>query len=929
MTDSHFETVSIDETLLKRFEAAWNDGRPEPIEDFLPPETDAKFLPTLEELVHVELELAWEDWTKRQRASGEVTEREPSTGPLCVEAYVKRFPQLDNRETVLRLVRQECLVRKECGDVPSMGEYRERFPSLVAADCEMDTFVRADDLDATIVASDKAVHAGGDSQEEPPQSFGNHEILGEIGRGGMGVVYRARQLAADRIVALKVVRRDLLRSLASGTESSALDRFHHEVHAAARLEHENIVSVHEVGDVDGEPFFSMQYVDGHSLDEAVRLGPLAGRQAATYMEPVARAVHEAHCAGILHRDLKPQNILIDSRTDRPLVADFGLAKLQESDEQLTQTGDIMGSPPYMSPEQAQDSSTVTALSDVYALGATLYHLLTWRPPFRAATGWETLRQVIEREPVPPRQLNPSIDKDLETICLKCLDKEPSRRYESALELAEDLRRFLENEPIKARPIGTLGRVTRWCRRNPVVAGLMATTAVAVVVALVATSVGYIKTTAALESAETGYRHARGAVNKFYTRVSEDKLLNQPGMQPLRQDLLREALEYYQQLLDERGDDPTIQDELAVTYFRIGRITELIETPDEALVWYRRALAAQQKLIAKRPDDTECLTALGDTWNGIGGVLSNLREFDESREAHRKASEYRARLANKVPENTEFQRTLANSRMNIGLVDKDVGLVDMENGRSGEARSNFERARLNFKEAQRLRDRILEKCPDCEETRRDMGIGYYNMANLCLSLEEREGEGAEINFEEAISLFEGLLAQDDRDLANQYRLAMCYRELANLHSQQQRRDEARERYGQAFERIKQLVQRNPDVPEYEADLAGLRINLGQLENDDGRPDAAIESFRQAIDILQPLSEQYSTTTRYRRDLVVSHGAIAVLAMAAGDKQAAVEHLRAAREHLVWLTDAFPDDDEYREKLQTTEQLLQELTQPRGQ
>lgn len=923
---------TIDETLLRRFEAGWNNGHPEALEDLLPPETDAKYLPTLEELVHVELELAWEDWTKR-RVSGNAAETKPLTGPLRVEDYIRRFPQLDHPETILRLLRQECLVRKECGDAPSMEEYRERFPHLVAADWEVDTFVRANDLDATIEARDKvrvASHVGHEPQvEPPPQRFGNHEILGEIGRGGMGVVYRARQLAADRIVALKVVRRDLLRSLASGTETSALDRFQHEVQAAARLEHENIVTVHEVGDVDGEPYFSMQYVDGHSLDEALRDGPLPGRQAAKYIEPVARAVHEAHRAGILHRDLKPQNILVDSRTDRPLVADFGLAKLQESDEQLTQTGDIMGSPPYMSPEQAQDSSTVTALSDVYGLGATLYHLLTWRPPFRAATGWETLRQVIDREPVPPRQLNPSIDKDLETICLKCLDKEPSRRYESALELAEDLRRFLDNQPIRARPIGNLGRAVRWCRRNPVVAGLMASTAVAVVVALVAMLVGYIETTAALKSAEKGYAHARGVVNKFYTRVSEDKLLNQPGMQPLRQDLLQEALDYYRQLLDERGDDPTIQDELAMTHFRIGRITELIESPDKALDWYQRALEMQERLIAERPEDIECLTALGDTWNGIGGVLSNLREFDEARKAHRKASEFRARLAKKVPKNTEFRRTLANSRMNIGLVDMEVGLVDMENGRSEDARSNFENARLNFEDALNLRRRILDECPDCTETRRDMGIGYYNMANLSLSLKDRDHEGAETNFKEAISLFEGLLAEDERDLANQYRLAMCYRELANLHSERQQSAEARERYGQAFEQIKQLVQRNPDVPEYEADLAGLRIGLGQLDNDDGRSEAALESFRQAVDILQPLSEENPGTVRYRRDLVVSHGAIVALELANHDTQAALEHLRAARDHLIWLTEAFPDDEEYRQKLQTTEQLLQQMTQPEDQ
>ena len=919
MTDSHSQTDLIDETLLRRFEAAWTEGRPEPIERFLPPETEAKYLPTLEELVHVELELAWENSTRRREQSDEVSQDDASVSPPHVEDYLERFPRLNQPETVLRLLRQECLVRQECGDVPSIKELHDRFPDLVADDCEIDTFVRADDLDPTIRDADRAhaaPHPDVQPSDLPSKHYGNYEILDEIGRGGMGVVYRARQLAADRIVALKVVRRDLLSSLASGTETSALDRFHHEVQAAARLEHENIVSVHEVGDVDGEPFFSMQYVDGRSLADVLRLGPLASRQAATYMEPVARAVHEAHCAGILHRDLKPQNILVDSRTDRPLVADFGLAKLQECDEQLTQTGEIMGSPPYMSPEQAQDSSTVTAMSDVYALGATLYHLVTWRPPFRAATGWETLRQVIDREPVPPRQLNPSIDRDLETICLKCLEKEPSRRYETALTLAEDLRRYANDEPIQARPIGMWGRAVRWCRRNPVVAGLITSTGIAVVVALVAMLVGYVKTTAALKTAETGYRHARQAVDKFYTRVSENTLLNQPGMQPLRQDLLEEALEYYQRFLDERGNDSTIQDEMAMTHFRIGRITEQIGSPDAAMSSYQRALELQQQLIAERPNAQEYLVMLGDTWNAIGGVLYNQRDFDEAREAHRSASEFRESLAKSAPTNTEYRRTLANSRMNIGLVDKDSGLV-AKDGRLLEA------ARSNFEKAQALRRKILVECPDCAETRRDMGIGCYNMANLCLSFEKRDYEGAKSNFEQAISLFVELLAETPRELANRYRLAVCYRRLGDLLSDQQQRNAARELYQQAFEQIEKLVQQNPDVPEYEADLAALRMNLGQLESDDGQREAALQSFRQAVDILQPLVQRNSVKARYRCDLVVAHRAIAALEWASGNAQTTLEHLRAARDQLIWLTDTFPDDEKYREELQEIEQTIQEL------
>ncbi len=910
MTDPHTDTDFVDETLVKQFEAAWAEGRAVPIEQFLPSGTDEKQLATLEELVHVELELAWERCSELRHSAPTVSESESLASPPRVEAYLERFPQLNRSETILRLLRQECLVRKECGDAPTIAEYHDRFPELVAADWEIDTFIRGGNRGETILfaADTRAFDRSVDNPPEAPlpRQFGNYEILDELGRGGMGVVYRARQQTADRIVALKVVRSDLLQSLARGTNASPLDRFNHEIQAAARLEHENIVSVHEVGHVDGEPFFSMQYVDGRSLVDILRDGPLSSRDAARYMEPVARAVHEAHEAGILHRDLKPQNILVDSQFDRPLVADFGLAKLQESDEQLTQTGDIMGSPPYMSPEQAQDSSNVTALSDVYALGATLYHLITWAPPFRAANGWETLRQVMDRDPVPPRQLNPSIDKDLETICLKCLEKEPSSRYVSALALAEDLRRYLNDEPIRALPIGPWGRAVRWCRRKPVVAGLIASTATALVLALVATLVGYVRTTAALNTAETGYRHARQVVNEFYTRVSEDTLLNQPGMQPLRQDLLRQALDYYQQFLLERGDDPSIQDELAMAHFRIGRITEQIDSPDTALTSYRQALDLQRRLVSRRPDDRGLLTEFADTWTAVGNVLLSQREFDDARAAHRQAADIRRRLLTEDSEDAECRRTLASTHMNLGL-------VDMESGR-------FEDADTNFSAAQALRRSVLDKHPDCIKTRRDLGMGYYNLANLCLSRDERDFEGAETNFQRAASLFDELLGEEHRDLANQYRLAVCCRRLADVQCVMDKAESARGFYQRSFEQMEKLADRNPDVPDYLADLAGLHMNLGQLDAEDGDRDEAVQSFRQAAEILDKLLRLYPDVVRYRRDLAVTHQVIGTLEL---NVQKAREQLQTARDHLRELSEKYPDNDEYRELLEATERKLQDL------
>jgi len=310
------------------------------------------------------------------------------------------------------------------------------------------------------------------SHDWPGQVLGDYELLDKLGAGGMGVVYRARQRSANRLVALKVIRPDRLAELAPDTRAETLQRFLTEAQAAARLEHDHIVTVYDVGEANGQPFYSMRYVEGRSLSEILRDGPLDNRRAATFLEPVARAVHYAHEHGILHRDVKPRNILLDS-SDRPYVADFGLAKLTEGTSDVTRTGQIMGTPEYMSPEQAQDASRATAASDVYSLGATLYDLLTGRPPFRAATPVETLRQVIEQDPVAPRQLNPGIDRDMETITLKSLQKESTRRYATADALADDLLRYLNGEPIQARPVGSMERLWRWCRRKPALASLAA------------------------------------------------------------------------------------------------------------------------------------------------------------------------------------------------------------------------------------------------------------------------------------------------------------------------------------------------------------------------------------------------------------------------------------------------------------------------
>ena len=292
-----------------------------------------------------------------------------------------------------------------------------------------------------------------------PQAFGGYELLNEVARGGMGVVYRARQRELNRVVALKMI---LAGRLANAEE---VLRFRTEAEAAARLQHPSIVAVHDIGEIDGQHFFTMEYIEGKSLAELVSHGPMPQRVAARYVKLIAQAVHHAHKQGIVHRDLKPSNVLIDLE-DLPHVTDFGLAKRLGADSAKTRSGAVLGTPSYMAPEQAEGRlKEIGPATDVFSLGAILYELIVGRPPFRGDTPLETILQVVNNDPAPPSSVSPAVDHDLETICLKCLEKDPTLRYLGADQLAADLQRYLEGESIEARSFNVLDRLTRMLDRS--------------------------------------------------------------------------------------------------------------------------------------------------------------------------------------------------------------------------------------------------------------------------------------------------------------------------------------------------------------------------------------------------------------------------------------------------------------------------------
>ena len=489
------------------------------------------------------------------------------------------------------------------------------------------------------------------------RTFGEYELLAEIARGGMGVVFRARQTRLNRTVAVKMI---LAGELADHDD---VRRFLSEAEAAAALDHPGIVPVYESGEIDGHHFFSMGFVDGQSLTALLAAGPLPPRDAADLIAQVADAVDYAHARGVIHRDLKPGNILLD-KEGKPRVSDFGLAKRVEGGSHLTRSGQALGTPSYMPPEQASGKvDAVGRTADIYALGAVLYVTLTGRPPFQAATPLETILQVLEQEPVPPRQLNANVPRDLETIALKCLQKEPHKRYSKAHELADELRRFLRGEPIRARPVGRLERGWRWCKRNRSVAGLAASVVAALLAGAGVSTYFAIEAhyraldasqnaAAALAAearekqrrqAETAAKNeARAAIDRYVDAVFEEQFLKDDRFQPLRKKLLADALGYYKTFIESHEHDTTKRLNLAKVLSRVGSISRDTGSVSDAGAAYGQAAELYQKISAEEPSVPAYRNELALLYNTIGVLHSSTAAGSASRAAHRRAGRFCSR-----------------------------------------------------------------------------------------------------------------------------------------------------------------------------------------------------------------------------------------------------------------------------------------------
>jgi serine/threonine-protein kinase len=517
---------------------------------------------------------------------------------------------------------------------------------------------------ATFDSSRTGAHVASDEPDEVPSASGptipGYEILGELGRGGMGVVWKARQVKLNRTVALKMIL------AGPHAAPAAVARFEGEARAVARFQHPGIVQIFEVGEFAGMPFFSLEFVEGGPLSKKIAREPQPARYAAEVTEQLARAMQYAHDRGVIHRDLKPANVLL-AADGTPKITDFGLAKELEGGSGQTHSGQLLGTPSFMAPEQADGRSDVGTLADVYALGGVLYDLLTGRPPFAGSSVLDTLEMVRTREPVAPGQLAARVPRDLETISLKCLQKDPARRYATAGELADDLRRFLDGRPILARPVSRAEKAWRWAKRNPWVAGL-GTAAVVLLIATAATATTFAVVfdrqkaeAVALAASESQARAAEEAAKTEAQRKQKEAeaarevaaeqrnqalstirgvllyadnfMRNDANLAPVRLRIIEQMLRDLDKVRDLAVKNPLAGRTEGVAYSRIGELYLKSNRVSEAVVWSRKAYAVFEEEARRDPTNVAAVRDLAAIGNQLADVELRLGDAARARELY--------------------------------------------------------------------------------------------------------------------------------------------------------------------------------------------------------------------------------------------------------------------------------------------------------
>lgn len=853
-----FLIASQIDSACDRFEAAWAAEQRPSIEDFLGDMADENREVLLQELLLIECEML-------ARAGLKVN---PQT-------YVDRFPE--NTTVVLE----------------AMQEF---------ADSQLKTNKRLDDPGKTLAMAMDETQAGGNALQVG-EKLGDYLIIGELGRGGMGVVYRAKQLSAGREVALKVIGSSHLQGRTSGQQLELVHRFQTEAQATARLNHPHIVTVYEVGEVRGHHFFSMRYVRGRSLADILADGPLDCRVAARYMLGVTRGVQVAHEHAILHRDLNPRNILIDQASDEPLVADFGLAKMLDSQQNETVAGSVFGSPPYMPPEQVSESSQVREAADIYSLGATLYHMLTGRPPFLAASVAATLYQVLHDLPLRPRELDSSVDRDLDTICLKCLQKDPKERYQTAGDLADDLERYINFQPIQARPLSPIGHFWRWCLRNQMMASVITIAVTLLTISSLFSADAYIKARHALErEAEERQIAAERrdeamkylqliskAVGELVDHVSKDPQLREKGLEELRRSQLEVASRVFNELLKDHPDDPELLAAQGEAFHQRGQILKLLGQIDPAEEAFKSALNIFDTLTKKSgAPNIGWERKLAAMHAELGLLYLRQERIADAQQSFTKSQSLRQDLTQKHPELPYLQ------------VDLAIGLT--QQGQMSESQLDLSKASEYYDQARAEFDRLAKLDP-----KDAMSAEYHAECWLHLGRVYAAGGNlakAERAYQAGLEILNKLRATKHSDPELLETIATGDNNLADVLIRSARLTQASEAFEQAAAVFRELVQTHPNVGSYLHKLAICNNNLASLHQEMNNLTAAEKQQRLAIDAMESLVKQFPAGIDYIKDLALSKLNLGILLAETDQLPEAETQLSAAQVLIEQLMEDYP-------------------------
>ncbi len=721
-------------------------------------------------------------------------------------------------------------------------------------------------------------------------NFGEYEIISELGRGGMGIVYEARQTRLNRLVALKMMRAGLVAG------EHELRRFQNEAQAVARLDHPGIVQIYEVGEHNGQNFLSMRLVTGGSLLSLLDKFKHNPRAAAALMVRIADAVSHAHVRGILHRDLKPANILIDE-AGNPHITDFGLAKQVESDIEITQSGAIVGTPSYMAPEQAAGKrGSITTATDVYGLGAVFYTLLTGKAPFTRDSVVETLDAVRQVEPARPSNITAVVPRDLETICLKCLEKDPARRYASARALADDLAAWLESRPIAARRVRAAERAWLWCKRKPALAALLATASLAVIAGAVtviavqsaANNALAAKNAALAEAnteAEQRFTLAMDAIKSFYTGVSDDVMLREKNLSPLRKKLLESARGFYQLMEKqlEGKSDRASRAQLANAYQEIGTLTGSIDSSQASIASHEKSLKLRRALAAEPGAEPDATADVADSLHELSVRFGNMRQNEQVLNYSGQSVLFFRQLVKDHPQNERYRWGLAKAcgvealgRRRANQTDQAMAELreieamyqslcrdfpdnaEYQTGRAGTISSmssilhdqgKKSEARALMSESLALFEQIAQSHRADPKAQQSLAKAYMNTASRC---DSAHSELAVSYYRRAITMWEALIAQSTGTF-HLNNIAVAYDSIAKRFCTLGRTAEEIAAYGQELAAFERAGQADPANAVFSREIADSCEHIATYQLRQGRAAEALANCLRATQIRESLQE----------------------------------------------------------------------------